>query len=1266
VPGIRFNAAPDRVQNGSMLFVDLVAVLSDAEGLDARTEKVGRLGTFLRELSPTDASVCTELLLRGRLFDGTEGTPDDFGAVEPRDHPTLSCEHLADVIAEIDQAPAEALRRSLIQQVMAQATRDEQHWIGVALGHEGLDRPTFDLIVSSAATAARVTVGSLRRAATLAGSLPLAVRIAFERGESGLESVAFEPGRPIPPTVAEGTEPPTGLLDMETPSLVEWKLRADRIQVHRLRGAVSVYDEQLNDVTGLVPVVVDQVASLRRDDLVLDGWVDIDRRSSSESSAVASWSRRSGARNDPGRALFFDVLFDGAPVVDEPLSSRRRLLTSIVPADSLMPTVEVGDLDAVAAAMNEAVRLGHEGLVVKPLDAPYEGGLTKSSWRTVDASHVVKLIVTAARRGTGSRSHLLSTVYLAARDEQGRLHEVGRTARGLSEELIIWQTGLFAELMIEDEEVESSRPFALRPEAIAVVAIDGVGTDPDTGALTLRQPSIIGYQQGGEIEVASLAELADLRDVGAGGDDDGDADAEHDGTADELPQLPRLPARGPAQVRSTPSGGIPRPTVAESFTLPMGSRPQTTAMARRSVADADFAPYEEPVMPRSRGQRPAVVAARVVALAWVLAMLAAALIARSDSGNIDGTTLSLIGRVGGIVVTVLLVVSGWAWSDHLVRTLTRLDGRRPNRVRCVTAWLTPPIVVFFNAIVVVPIEPTETVDVRPAIIVVSFAFAMWRPYALIRRILFTLTRLRSDGLIASVYIIDALSFGFLWWRLTLLAQSGTDVSRGEIDILVGAIAATAISIAMGLLVWLGVLNAADKAVAHRRASQRTRYEHRMLRLRGVDPTDPEVWWALVQRRADEQRAAEAELEAGDDRAELPSVDELIESTRREHTVAFRRLGADESLQLEQRLLTEFSAILGGAPPATDPDQRSAEAAPGNEELVARGPNDHPAPALPGVPAIVGRTDPDESSRTLGRDDDPIDAIRRRVLRKVDDTRDRSDIEMLISRAGSLQIDAALAAHRDKAREERPAERLVPPRIFAIEMARLATVTTFGALTLAAALLVITSMGSDAAAGTNRLPSSVVSDLELGRKIFWSLLTVGAALIPLWSLTILRRARRAGVPGLRERRVVVLATVAAVACAAGFVFDRGDRGGLTLLLAIPIIWSAVSAGFCVEPARAWFELPSATLTACIATLPVIFGVAWLAGLGDATAPSASLQRLAFTTILLALGCARVTVMFVLTSLDLEDALRVSPELAVPAHDKNSTSTSTTSSSSSSTA
>jgi hypothetical protein len=1031
--------------------------------------------------------------------------------------------------------------------------------------------------------------------------------------------------------------------------LVEWKLRADRIQVHRLRGVVSVYDEQLNDVTELVPVVVRQVASLPRDDLVLDGWVDIDRRPASESSAVASWSRRSGARRDPGRAVFFDVLFDGAPVVDEPLASRRRLLASIVPEDSILPTIEVGDLDAVAASMNEAVRLGHEGLIVKPLDAPYEGGLARSSWRTVEASHVVKLAVTAARRGTGSRSHLLSVVYLAARDERGRLHEVGNTARGLSEELIIRQTGLFAELMLEDAEVESSRPFPLRPEAVAVVAFDGVVSDPDTDALTLRQPSIIGYQQGSDIEIATVGDLRDLCGLAERGDVDRDVDHEHLETVEELPQLPRLPARGPAPVRSTPSGGIPRPMGTEPFSLSMGSRSQSTAMARRSVADVDFEPYQEPVMPRSRWQRPAVAAARVVALAWVLAMLSAALIAKSDSADIDATTLSRLGLVGGVVVVVLLVATGWAWSDHLVRTLTRLDGRRPSRRRCVTAWLAPPIVVLLCALLLVPIEPTEPVDVRPAIIVVSFGFAMWRPYALIRRILFTLTRLRSDGLIASVYIIDALSFGFLWWRLTLLAQSGGDVSRGEIDILVGAIAATAVSIAMGVLVWFGVLDAADKAVAHRRSSQRTRYEHRMLRLRGVDPTDPEVWWALVQRRADEQREAAAEHDAADDRAGLPTVDELIESTRREHTVAFRRLSADESLQLERRLVTEFSAIIGEAPQGTDPGQQSAEAAPGNEGLAARGPTDL---AAPGEPAIVGGTAPDRSPEPLERDD-PIDAMRRRVLRKGEDTRDRSDIEMLISRAGSLQIDAALAAHRDKQRDEQRAERLVPPRIFAIEMARLATVTTFGALTLAAALLAITSMGSDAAAGTNRLPSSVVSDLELGRKIFWSLLTVGGTLIPLWSLTVLRRARRAGIPGLQERRVVVLATIAAAACVGGFVFDRADRGGLTLLLTIPIIWSAVSAGFCVEPARAWFELPSATLTACIATLPVVLGVAWLAGLADAFEPAASLQRLAFTTILLALGCARVSVMFVLTSLDLEDALRVSPELAVPTRSRSRT-------------
>jgi DNA ligase 1 len=1233
-------------------FADLVALSARAAALPVRQDKVAEVSAFLSGRSPSDAAIIAELLVRTTLF----AAPEDVIAhhdpvhrdashddVEPVGHSSLTCDQVADALAQIIRTSAVSLRRSLGNRLLAQATSDEQRWIRAAIENAELDRATFDLIVTSVARSAQVPVRDVRRAATLSGSLPLATRIAFERGEAGLQSVAFEPGRPIPPTVPEIGETPNVLLDPPWPAILEWNVHADRVQAHRRHGTVIVYDQQLRDVTDLVPAVVEQVATLPRGDLVLDGWADIVPGDQSHARVGASWTRRGRAGLAAGRALFFDVLFDGAPVVDEPLSSRRELLESILPENSILPTLPFGDLDDIASTLNEAVVQGHDGLILKSLADPYEGGLAKSSWRLIRGADAVRLAVIAAERGTGDRAHLLSTVHLAALDDRDRLRQVAKTARGLTADQIVWQTGVFAGLVLDGGEGGSGGLFRLRPDVVAVVTIDGVDEGGrDDADLRLRRPRILGYEQNG---VATATTVQHLRDI-----------ARRDRELQTGPALPRLPpATTPAPVDVDRLGAArsgterteqPGGQAATARASPLATQPQRlpARSAVRAVAGANFSPYREPELATSRWPLVAVVATRLAALAWVAAVLMSGLLERSDSASVDGSRVLLIGRFG-LVVVGALAITGWAWTDQLVRNTIRLDGRRPSRSRCLSAWLAPLIATSVLAVVVVPLEPTQPADIRPVIIVGVFALAMWRPYSLVRRILTTLTQLRSDALIASAYIIDALAFGLMWWRLTLWGQRRDDLSRGEVDVLVGTLSAVTVAMVVGFVVWLFLLRAATNALAHRRTSQRTRYEHRMLRLSGVDPSDPEIWWALVQRRADEHRAAEESRTPGAaaDHRGLPTVETLLETTRSEHSLAFRRLGADESALLEDRLREEFSAIVGVAadarvgeildlppprPPATGPDTDRVPAPP----LPAHARDDSSAADSAWDPVLALRK---SSGALRGRTVEPAASNKPTT----------SDIQTLIQRAGSLQIEAALAEHRKKV-EERLQDHLVPPTLYLIEAVRLVMVATFAALALVNGWMVVIALSADVA-DSGALTADAVSDLNLARRVFWGLFTAGSALAPIWSVVILRKARQAGVEVAHEARVRILAAVAGAACIGGFVFDGDERGGLTLVLAVVIVWSSVSAGLSVEPVRVWYGLPAWTLTSWIATLPLILGIAWIAGMSAAFEPSASLQRLAFTTILLCFGCARVTVIALLSSLDLEDKFRTSPELAVPA-------------------
>lgn len=1221
------------MQNGLVLFADLVAVSDAVDELGPRRDKVARLSKALRATSPADRAVVASLLTRAR-----DASDAMFDAVEPPAYTALSCTDVADAIAKIDLASPDR-RRRLVHQLMVHATVDERRWITAAIHNPRLDRHSFDLVVSSTAATSRVTVSSVRRAATLTGSLPLSVRIAFERGEAGLESVVLEPGRPMPPTFPEEFETPDCLLLAPSTRLVEWNVDADRIQVHRRHGEVTVYDDQLEDVTGLAPVVVEQVASLPGGDLVLDGWVDLDGVRTSASPAVAGWTRRTGGKRVGRRPLFFDVFFHEAPVVDEPLANRRALLASVVPGHLQLPILEVTDLDGIAASMNESRQLGHDGLILKPLDAPYEGGLVRSSWRRVKSAHIVKLGVVAAEHGAGSRAHLLSTVHLAARNHRNRLQEVGRTARGLSHETIVGQTAAFADLVLDRHDGGSRNVIRLRPEIVAVVAIEGVdqrdGSSPD---LTLSRPRVIGYQYD-TVDVTTVRALSDIareaRDTDAVPAPDASrrepsSGSDAVGTVGLPHRLALLPAPFERKVDT-------EPVRRESSEPSMKASPASTPNVHPATADKVTKPSEEPVKLPSKWSGRGVVIARVAALFWVVAILLAALDEQSGSVDIDSSTIALLGRIG-IGIVALLVVSGWAWCDQLVRAQPRLDDPRPGRLRCVFAWLATPIVVTMIAILIVPLDPTEPVDIRPAVIAASFGLAMWQPYGLIRRILRSSTHKRSDVLVTTAYTIDIAGFGIIWWGMTLWGRDG-EVSLGEIAILAGAAAAVAISMALSFPVWFGLLAAARNDVTSRPLGQP--FGRRRRRLHAGHPAEPEARRPRVERQTDERLEAATSAIAPDtaapDTAAVPqTVDDLISGPQRQPGVDFRRLADEESALVERRPRAELAEI-----PPTEQSQSASDGYP-----VGAGPSGRPTD-LSDAARVDATARHDRSSVSEDGDEDPIDALRRRPARNTSGEHPRKHIEVVLEGAGSQKIGADPAEHEGQADGDGTTEGTAPPKLTLVKSARRIMVGAFAALTVVTAWVISLSLSSEAVAGTGELSASVVADLELARQIFWGLFTAGGALLPVWSVAIVRQARLAGIVGLRWRLVRVLALLAIAASICGFVFDGADRGTLTLLLSLPIIWSAVASGFCVEPARTWFDLPAATLTAWIATLPAILGVAWLAGLSAPIEATVSLQRLAFTSILLALGCARVTVMAVLSSLDIEDELSTSPESAAPA-------------------
>lgn len=1183
-------------QNVAMQLSELVDACTRACAAGARPDKVDVLAGLFRDRPAIEVGMAATLLLRTDLFD----TPPGVDATErhPRaaslraaaqqtaaggddddDEPTMA--DVVDALAAIDAAPTDTVRQVLRDQLVHRARPAHRAWITTVTEHATVDPTTFGVVASAVARTARVPVGRLRRAATLCGSLPLAIRIALERGTEGLDAVALEPGRPVPLTRIEGEEPIDATQKLTEPHLIEWHPGTDRIQVHRTRGVVTVFDDRLRDVTDAASGVVDQVATFPRDDLVLDGWAQLDRQVSEPG---GEWTRRTHA----ARAVFSDVLFDGAPVVDEPLAVRRRLLTTIVPDDARTPEYDPDDLRSVISATRRVSANPGSELLLKAADAPYEGGLVRSTWRRIAEGPIAVLAAVAAERGTGAKSHLLASVHLAAAGG-GELVTVGRTSRMVSDEMVLAQTGAFAEIALDGEHDDV---FHLRPELVAVTAIDGAEHDDSSpGGVRATRPRVLGYLRRAEADLTTVGELRKLCPSSAVAPSD-----ISNTPVDGVPAPPTLP---PPPATATPAGD-------DSFSLSVATAP-TAPHQRAKGVDLDFAPYREPPLLEASRPWSFVLASRLIAAAWSLAALGAAYIVRTADDR-TGDQIDVLGLVAA-AVAVLIGVAGWAWSDQVVRNLQRLDGRRPNRTRCVTAWLTPLVVSGALAVSVVPLEPTEPADIRPLIIGVAFALTMWRPYALIRRILTTLTRERSDPLIVSAYIVDVLAFGLVWWRFTVWPSDDSELTDGVVDTMFASAAAVALLLMSAAVLWIQLLRTVRRALAYRRSSQATRYEHRMLRLRGIDVRDPDVWWALVQRRAEERRIKER-AESGADRPVVRpgvTVDELVALTRREHSVAFRRLDESESDELERRLRAEFATILDQGEPL---DARQRET-PGDPT---------------GVPSLPGRRSADAGG---ARDD----AFARQL-------------ETLIQRAGSAQVDAAIDEHRRRLDDDPGSVRTAPPRLVPVEFVRLLMGLTFAAMTLACGWLSVVALRAGQTDTGTGMSATAVDRLELARRVMWLAAVAGCVLVTLWVSTTIRPARRAGAPVPNAHRIDAFVVVGAGLGGAAIYLEQADPGRWTVLALLPLAWSAIAGGLSLEPTRTWFHLPTAPLISWLVMLPAIALVAFLGGLVSDIEPSDAPQRLAFAGILLTLGSARITALSVLTALDIEDELRGSPELAVP--------------------
>ena len=170
---------------------------------------------------------------------------------------------------------------------------------------------------------------------------------------------------------------------------------------------------------------------------------------------------------------------------------RRTLLARLVPADARPASIVTADVGEAAEFAAGVVAAGHEGVIVKDLDAPYAAGRRGGSWRKVKPVTTFDLVVLAVEWGHGRRRGWLSNLHLGARGPDGFVM-VGKTFKGLTDELLAWQTERFLGLEARRE----GHVVFVRPEQVVEVAVDGVQRSTRyPGGVALRFARVRTYRQ---------------------------------------------------------------------------------------------------------------------------------------------------------------------------------------------------------------------------------------------------------------------------------------------------------------------------------------------------------------------------------------------------------------------------------------------------------------------------------------------------------------------------------------------------------------------------------------------------------------------------------------------------------------------------------------------------------------------------------------------------------------------------------------------------
>jgi DNA ligase-1 len=491
------------------LLAEVVRTSTQVAATASRLEKTRLIAECLRRLEPDEIEIALPYLSgdtrQGRLALGYATLQPALGSASSS--PALTLPEVDAAFSQLKSTKGKgsaAQRAAVLKRLFAKATAQEQDFLLRLIVGELRQGALEGVMLDAVAAAASLPAPDVRRAATFAGGIAPVAKAALAGGAAALAPFSIRLMQPVLPMLAQPAQDIESAMAQLGSAILEWKLDGARVQVHKSGDEVRVYTRNLNDVTTAVPEVVAALKGAEAKSLILDGEA-IALRADGRPHPFQLTMRRFGRKLDvealraelPLSVFFFDCLYrDGVPLVERPASERHDVLRSALPQGVVTPSLITDNAEKARTFYDGALAQGHEGVMAKAMDAPYESGRRGAGWLKEKRARTLDLVVLAAEWGHGRRKGWLSNLHLGARDpSSGGFVMLGKTFKGLTDAMLEWQTKEFLARRIDPPGGRDDWTVRVRPELVVEIAFNDLQESPHyPGGLALRFARVKGYR----------------------------------------------------------------------------------------------------------------------------------------------------------------------------------------------------------------------------------------------------------------------------------------------------------------------------------------------------------------------------------------------------------------------------------------------------------------------------------------------------------------------------------------------------------------------------------------------------------------------------------------------------------------------------------------------------------------------------------------------------------------------------------------------------